>query len=361
MLRFEPKSVVVVDLNENGLAELVCDVRSTEGPNPEALYFGFHDKEIHCFLRQTIIMRTLLRRTKHLFTQPKTSFEAFIVLTKSIWPDKLYISLLYWLKMGKRINWKHPQSFNEKLQWLKIYNRRPEYIKMVDKVKAKEYIATILGKEYIIPTLGVWDDPDKIDFDSLPNRFVLKCNHNSGLGMYICKDKAKMNVANIKEGLCRGIKEDYFLSNREWPYKNVPRRILAEKFIDPIPGEEDLPDYKFFCFNGKVKCFKIDFNRQIDHHANYYDREGRLLPFGEADFPPQPDKVINMPNTITRMIELAEIIAKDQLFIRVDFYDHQGEILFGEMTFFPASGFGKFTSEEWNYKLGEWLSLPTLK
>ena len=147
-------------------------------------------------------------------------------------PDKWYLKLKFRLWMGKKLDLKNPRTFSEKLQWLKLYDRRPEYTFMVDKVKVKEYVASLIGDKYIIPTLGVWESPDMIDFDSLPDRFVLKCNHNSGLGMYICKDKSKMNIEKVKEGLREGLKQNYYLGGREWPYKDVPRRILAETYLD---------------------------------------------------------------------------------------------------------------------------------
>lgn len=151
-------------------------------------------------------------------------------------PDKPYLQMMYWLQIGKKLNLKHPVTFNEKLQWLKLYNRRPEYTIMVDKVKVKEYVANIIGEEHIIPTLGVWDDPDDIDFDALPDKFVLKCNHNSGTGMCICRDKSKLDIPKVKAELRKGLKENYFMKWREWPYKNVPRKILAEKFMVNMGG-----------------------------------------------------------------------------------------------------------------------------
>ena len=146
-------------------------------------------------------------------------------------PDRPYLYLVYLLNMRRPLHLKHPVTFNEKLQWLKLYNRRPEYTVMVDKVKAKEYVAGIIGEEHIIPTLGVWDDPDDIDFDALPDKFVLKCNHNSGLGMCICRDKSKLNIPEVKRQLRRGLRQNYYLHGREWPYRDVPRKILAEKFM----------------------------------------------------------------------------------------------------------------------------------
>jgi len=272
-------------------------------------------------------------------------------------PDKQYLELMYSAAMGKKLNLKKPQTFNEKLQWLKLYNRKPEYSIMVDKYLVREYIKDKIGEEYLIPLLGVWDNPDDIDFDALPKRFVLKCNHNSGKGMYICKDKSLMNEDQVVSDLRAGLNQNYYLRGREWPYKNVKPRILAETYMeDKILGE--LRDYKFFCFGGKVKCFKIDYDRFSEHRANYYTPRGELLKFGEAVFPPNFEREISFPAKLEKMIELAEKLSLDHPFLRVDFYEVNDRIFFGELTFFPASGFGSFVPEEWDLILGEWINLP---
>lgn len=188
--------------------------------------------------------------------------------------DKLFLSLKFRLKMGGGINWKSPHTFNEKLQWLKLYNRRPEYTIMADKIEAKKWVAERIGEKYIIPTLGVWTKAEEVDFDTLPDKFVIKCNHNSGTGMYICKDKQQMDVQKVRNGLRTGLQEDYFHHNGEWPYKNIKPRIIAEQYIEDKKSHE-LYDYKFFCFNGKVKLFKIDFDRFTEHHANYWEKSFR--------------------------------------------------------------------------------------
>ena len=271
-------------------------------------------------------------------------------------PDEEYLKKLFYASMGKTLNLDNPQTFNEKLQWLKLYNRRPEYTTMVDKYEVRKYIAQKLGTEYLIPLLGVWDTPEEIDFNKLPDKFVLKCNHNSGLGMYICKDKSKMDVRKVKKELWKGLKQDYYLTGREWPYKNVKRKIIAEKYMEDDAVHE-LRDYKFFCFGGQVKCFKIDYDRFVDHHANYFDKEGKLLEFGEAICPPVYDRKIDLPKSLSKMVEFAEKLTKEMPFLRVDFYDVNGKVYFGELTFFPASGLGRFIPEEWDLKMGEWIPL----
>ena len=270
--------------------------------------------------------------------------------------DKKYIKNEFYYKMGKVLDLDNPQTFNEKLQWLKLYDRKLEYIKMVDKYQVKKYVAEKIGEEYIIPTLGIWDRAEDIEWDILPDKFVLKATHDSG-GLVICTDKNILDKEVAIDKLNKSLRTDYYLLHREWPYKDVPRKIIAEKFMmdDQV---KDLRDYKFFCFNGKVKIFKIDFDRQTNHRANYYNNVGDLLPFGEADYPPDYNKKLRMPKHLEKMIELAEKLAQDISFIRVDFYEVNSKIYFGELTFFPAAGMGKFTSTEWDYTLGRWIELP---
>lgn len=270
--------------------------------------------------------------------------------------DEEYLKRKYKACMGKELNLSSPKAFNEKLQWLKLHDRKPEYTMMVDKYAVRKYIADTIGEEYLIPLLGVWDNPDDIDFDSLPNQFVLKCNHNSGLGMCICKDKSNLNIEKVKNDLRKGLKQDYYLTCREWPYKDVPRKIVCEKYMTDS-RTNDLYDYKFFCFGGEVKCFKVDYDRFIEHHANYFDKNGNILPFGEADLPPIYDKNIKMTKNLEKMCELAEKLTAGKPFLRADFYDVEGKIYFGELTFYPASGMGKFTDDSWDECLGKWLKL----
>lgn len=270
-------------------------------------------------------------------------------------PDKIYIQIYYFLKFGKKCNLKNPQTFNEKLQWLKLHDRNPDYTKMVDKYEAKKYIAEKIGKKYVIPTLGIWDHFDDIDFNTLPEQFVLKCTHDSG-GLVICKDKNSLDFDVARKKLETSLKRNFYYIGREWPYKNVKPRIIAEEYIADECGYE-LRDYKFFCFDGVCKCMKVDFDRFVKHHANYYDLQGNLLDLGETKCPPDRDKEIILPSTKKHMIEFAEELSKDIPFLRVDFYDVNGKIFFGELTFFPASGFGRFTKDEWDYRLGKWIIL----
>ena len=270
-------------------------------------------------------------------------------------PAKLYIKVLFRLIFGYWMDFKNPRSFNEKLQWLKLYDKRPEYVKLVDKYEAKRIVAEVLGEKSIIPTLGVWDRVEDITFDQLPNQFVLKCTHDSG-GLVICKDKTSLDIDKAKKKIAKCLKNNYYNEGKEWPYKKVPHRIIAEQYIEATK-DNDLFDYKLFCFGGKVRFYKIDYGRYIEHHANYYSLDGELLPFGEQSCMPT-DRFFQKPKNFELMINYAELLSKGHPFMRVDFYNVDGEIKWGECTLYPASGFGIFIPDSWDMKLGEMLSLP---
>ena len=274
-------------------------------------------------------------------------------------PDKLYLQWMYRLHIRKKLDLNHPVTFNEKLQWLKLYNRCPEYIRLVDKVEAKKYVAEKIGEEYIIPTLGVWNDPDEIDFDNLPDQFVLKCNHNSGLGMCICKDKSKLDIKKVKAELRRGLNQNYFLYGREWPYKDVPRKILAEKFMVDETGDGDLEDYKLMCFDGKVYCTFVCSERYDKNglKVTFFDINWKRLPFERCY--PSSEKTVSIPKNYHKMIRFAEALSQEIPFIRTDFYEINGKLYFGELTFYPGSGWERFTPDEWDKRLGELIKLPS--
>ena len=273
-------------------------------------------------------------------------------------PDKLYISLYYYLKFKKRINWKSPTSFTEKLQWLKLYNRNPEYTIMADKVKAKEWIAKRIGEQYIIPTIGVWEHTEDIDFNALPNSFVLKCNHNSGTGMYICKDKSQMNKKEVIKNLEKGLKENYYLHCREWPYKNIPRRILAEKFmIDSTEPNTNkgLTDYNFFCFNGEPFMMYISNDNAEFSHTDFFDMDYNQLPIRMKD--PNSNNPPSKPKEFEQMKMLARKLSEGIPHLRVDFYVINNNIFVGELTFYHNAGFTPISPTEWDLKLGQLINL----
>ena len=300
---------------------------------------------------------SIITKIKKFITDPQIKFG---YLTKlgfyNNMPDEKYLKRKFKLVMGKELNLENPQTFNEKLQWLKLYDRKPEYTMMVDKYKVREYIKEKLGEEYLIPLLGVWDDPDEINFEALPNQFVLKCNHNSGTGMCICKDKSKLDIEKVKAELRNGLKENYYLTNREWPYKNVPRKIICEKYMVDENNEKGLFDYKFFCFNGKPILMYISNDISDEAKTDFYDMDFNKLNIRMKD--PNSDKLIDKPIFFDKMKEIAEILSQNIPFVRVDFYYINGQIYVGELTFYHNAGFCTISPEEWNYKLGSYINLP---
>jgi len=275
-----------------------------------------------------------------------------------LFPDRLFLELLFPLRTGYKLNLKAPQTFNEKLQWLKLYDRKPEYTQMVDKLEAKKYVANIIGEEHIIPTLAVYDRVEDINFDALPNRFVLKCTHDSG-GIVICKDKATLDRRAAIEKLRRGLKQNYFYQNREWPYKNVKPRIIAEQYMEDESGE--LKDYKIFCFDGKPEYMFIAtdrFNKEEETKFDFYDMEFNHLPFTNGH--PNASREIEKPQSFEEMKRLAAKLSKGLPQVRVDFYDVNGHVYFGELTFFHWSGMTPFNPIEWDKKFGEKIKIPEL-
>ena len=273
-------------------------------------------------------------------------------------PDKIYLKLLYRYKMGRRLDLTNPQTFCEKIQWLKLYDRKPEYTKMVDKYAVKKYMAAIIGEEYIIPTLGVWDTPDDIDWEHLPDQFVLKTTHGGGsTGVVICRDKSTFDRDVAKRRLERSLKSDIYKSYREWPYKDVKKRIIAEEFIE-VKGHQDLPDYKFYCFNGEPKYCQVIRDRNTLETIDFYDMEWNHMPF--VGLNPVAKNGLNpvaKPEHLTKMCEICRRLATGIPFLRVDLYVLNGKEYFGETTFYPASGIGIFTPDKWNVVLGQMINI----
>ena len=270
-------------------------------------------------------------------------------------PDKLYIQLEYYHSLGKLLNLRNPLTYNEKLQWLKLYDRNPMYTQMVDKALAKEYVASVIGQQYIIPTYGIWENPEDINFDELPKQFVLKVTHDSG-GVIICKNIDEFDREKAIERLKRSLQREYYMVHREWPYKDIQPRIIAEEYMEDHANEE-LRDYKFMCFNGKVKCSFVCTDRFSDKglHVTFFDRNWIRMPF-ERHYPAS-EKPIAKPQCYEKMIEIAEKLTAEIPFARVDLYEIEGRIYFGEITFYPGSGYEEFTPVEWDYKLGSWIDL----
>ena len=282
------------------------------------------------------------------------------ILSRIAWlfPDKLFLKLLFRLHLGYPLNLDNPRTFSEKLQWLKLYNRRPEYTRMVDKYEVKKYVADLIGEEYIIPTLGVWDRVEDIDFATLPNQFVLKTTHSGGnTGVVICKDKATFDINACKKKLQKSLHDNIYKSLREWPYKNVKPRIIAEQFLSD-DFNSDLPDYKFFCFDGVPHYCQVIKDRNSEETIDFYDTEWNLQEFIGLLATKHSNNEIDKPFNFKIMIVIARYLSRNIPFSRVDLYEINGKVYFGEITFFPASGFGKFSPHEWNYTLGNLIKLP---
>lgn len=273
-------------------------------------------------------------------------------------PDAWYLKLVYRAVMKRKLNLKNPRTFNEKLQWLKLYDRNPLYIKLADKYLVRGYIREKCGENYLIPLLGKWNSFDEIDFASLPERFVLKCNHDSG-GVIICSDKMEFSMQKAAEKITHHLSRNYYCQNREWPYRDIRRCIIAEKYIG---NGEDLYDYKLMCFNGIVKCAFVCSNRGKEGglKVTFFDTEWKLLPF-ERHYPAEMRR-IPRPKRWEEMVWAAERLAEKIPFVRVDFYETEnGKLYVGELTFFPGSGLEEFRPESWDFRLGSWLQLPETK
>lgn len=272
--------------------------------------------------------------------------------------DEKYLKMSYKIHTGNELDLEHPQTFNEKIQWLKIHDRKKIYTLLADKCEAKNIVSNILGEEYIIPTLGVWEKFEDITWDSLPEQFVLKCTHDSG-GLVICREKRKLDIETTKKIIMNSARRNYYWSGREWPYKNIKPRIIAEKYM--IQGNESgLRDYKFFCFSGVPKMLYV--SEGLENHEtakiSFYDLQGNELPFHRKDYKPL-GRNIELPNNFNEMIKVAEKLAKyvDNPFVRIDLYSIRNRIYFSEVTFSPCGGNIPFDPEEWDRKLGDWIDL----
>lgn len=270
--------------------------------------------------------------------------------------DKRYLNIMYRAVFDKKIDWVNPKTYNEKLQWLKLYDRRPEYTIMVDKYAAKEHVSKIIGSQYIIPTLGIWDRFDDIDFASLPDQFVLKCTHDSG-GLVIVKDKSDFDMTAARKKIEACLKKNYFWKGREWPYKNVHPRIIAEKYMVDESNSE-LKDYKIYNFNGDPKFIEVDYDRFKSHKRNIYNIDWDYLDI-MMQYPNDSNKYISRPKALDIMLEAAKKLSKDIPHLRTDFYSIDDKIYFGEMTFYSSSGFMKITPDIWDERIGDWIELPS--
>jgi len=276
----------------------------------------------------------------------------------SFLPDKAYLRLFYFFTTRRSINFKNPKGYNEKLQWLKVNDRKSEYTRLVDKLSLRDHITEVLGKEYLFDLLGKWESFDEIDFDSLPNQFVLKCNHDSG-STKVIKDKSALtreDMVALKKHFTKRLKRDFFYAGREYPYKGIKPYIMAEKFmIDEKDPDKNIEDYKFFCFNGKPKIMFVATDRSTDCKFDFFDMDFNHLDI--VNIHPNSNKKIKKPEKFEEMKEIAEKLSKGMRHVRIDLYEINGRIYFGEYTFFHGGGFQLFHPEEWEIRLGEWIKL----
>ena len=269
-------------------------------------------------------------------------------------PDELFVRLLYRVAMGKKLDLKHPRSFNEKIQWIKLYDHNPLYTVVADKYAVREYVKDKVGEEYLIPLLGKWDSVDDIAFDELPDSFVLKCNHDSG-GVVICGDRKDLDVEAAKKKLRSHLKRNHYSLSREWGYKEIRRCIIGEKYL--IDDEtKELRDYKFFCFNGKPAMIQVDFDRFVDHKRNLYTPDWELLDL-TIKCPNDPSADIRRPVNLDEMLAISEKLSAGFPEMRVDLYSVNGKTYFGELTVYHGGGIEKFTPESYGLKLGDMIDL----
>lgn len=293
---------------------------------------------------------------KRIIRSPKEYLVYFlgIFIRGSVKADFIYLKLLYKVVTGNKLDLDNPQTLNEKLQWLKLYDRKPIYTQMVDKLGVRDIITNEIGEEYLVPLLGVWDKFDDIDFAKLPNQFVLKCTHDSG-GLCVCTDKTKFDINAARKKINHCLRRNYYYNTREWPYKDVKPRIMAESYMVDESGWE-LKDYKIFCLNGKAEYVEVDFNRFIEHKLNPYDFDWKPLNFcdkSKNDY----EAYIPKPKRLEEMKTIAEKLSKDMDFLRVDFYSIDDKIYIGELTLCPGSGFIAFDPADRDLYYGKKLRL----
>lgn len=271
-----------------------------------------------------------------------------------IMPDAIYLKIAYIIAFGKRLNLDNPQTFNEKIQWLKLYDRNPKYPEYVDKFEVRKFVRDTIGEKYLVPIIGVYDSVAEIDFENLPNQFVLKCTHDSG-SVILCRNNKTLNFEAAKKNLNKYLKRNIFWQTREWPYKNIKPRIICEELIK-TKDEKPPKDYKIFCFNGEPKFAFVASDRGVDTKFDFYDIDWNRQPLKQHY--PTSDYIIEKPGQWEKMLELAKSLSKDLPHVRVDFYiNSEDQILFGELTFYHFSGFEKFKPESFDYLLGSWIDL----
>lgn len=273
--------------------------------------------------------------------------------------DEAYLKLMFRAQLCEALDLENPQTFNAKLQWLKIHDRNPLYTTLVDKYRVKPWVAERIGAEHVTKTYAMWEHAEDIDISGLPERFVLKTNHDSG-GVVICRDRATFDLDAAKEKLAKRLKSNYFWWAREWPYKGVKPCVFAEEYLDPAESEADLYDYKLFRFSDG-RLITLAMTDRFTGGAlseTFFDDEWHALPFSEGGHPIRPE--LEKPAAFERMKALADRLGEGFPFVRVDFYESAGRLYFGEMTFYPNSGFERFEPSEWDVNFGSWINLENV-
>lgn len=270
-------------------------------------------------------------------------------------PDKTYLKIKYFVKFRKKLDVDNPLTFNEKIQWLKLYDRKPQYTEMADKYKVKKIVSDLIGEEHIVPNYGVWDRFEDINFEELPDQFVLKCTHDSG-SVLICRNKEEFNKKYARMHFNLALKRNYFWGGREWCYKNIKPRIIAEKYL---PGlDNQIVDFKFFCFGGRPRYVYV--SAGLENHStariSFCNLDYTLAPFQRSDYA-QFEVLPPKPAHYDEMIEIATKLSMGTTLVRIDLYECDDKVLFSEMTFYPVGGFMPFVPEEWDKKLGDLVCL----
>lgn len=292
-----------------------------------------------------------------LFHNPRHFVAAILYRVGGCLPDKLYLQWIYYLETGNHINWKNPRRYNEKLQWIKLYDHNPLYTTLVDKYEVKKFVAANIGEQYVTPCLGVWNKAEEIEWEKLPNRFVLKTTHDGGNnGVFIVRDKSLIDRRKLFKKINHSLHRDTFVLGREWPYKDVQRSVFAEEYLEGADG--DLRDYKFFCFGGDVKYLYVATERQSGGGVkfNYFDADFNALDLWQSH--PRSEKPIEKPALFEEMKALAARLSNGLPEVRVDLYEVNGRIYFGEYTFFSLGGFASFHPDKWDFIFGANIQLP---
>lgn len=305
----------------------------------------------------TGLIKTIIRKATTLLRQPKLIILK-ILHTKAarLIPDKTFVKLSYWSHFGKWLNLNNPITFNQKLQWLKLNHKEPNYCTYADKYAVRNYIKEIIGERYLVPIIGVYDSVDDIEWDILPEKYVLKCTNASGRNI-ICLDKLALDIDCTKNKLQKWMKDNFFWHGREWVYKTIKPRIIAEQYLEDTTYNE-LIDYKFMCFNGEPKCLFLCLDRHSNENlkVDFYDMDWKSMPF-ERHYN-KSSRQIPKPICYDEMVLLARKLSKGIPFVRVDFYEVNGQVYFGELTFFPGNGMEEFRPEYYDELLGGWIALP---